>query len=179
MRSITEQGHMFEEWLTPEEIAASVQRVADRINADYAGKEPLFVVVLNGAIMFAADLLRKVAVHCKVTFVRLKSYEGMNSVGKIDFVVPLQESVEGRDVIVLEDIVDTGLSMHWLKAHLFEQGAASVRVATLLCKPDKVQFPDAVPDYVANEIANEFVIGYGLDLDGYVRNLDAIYKVRG
>lgn len=178
MRSITEQGHIFEEWLTPEDISASVKRTADRINADYVGKEPLFVIVLNGALMFAADLLRQITLHCDLTFIRLKSYEGMNSVGTIDFVVPLQESVEGRDVIVLEDIVDTGLSMHWLKAHLHEQGATSVRIASLLCKPDKVQYPDAVPDYVANEIANEFVIGYGLDLDGFVRNLDAIYKVK-
>jgi len=178
MRSIKEQGHIFEEWLTPEQIVADMQQVADSITADYKGKEPLFVVVLNGAFIFAADLIRRVNLHSEVTFVRLKSYEGMNSVGEIQMVVPLQRSVKDCDVIVLEDIVDTGLTMHWLKNHLREQGAASVRIASLLCKPDKVKFPDAKPDYVVHSITNEFVIGYGLDLDGYARNLDAIYKIK-
>ena len=178
MRSITEQGHTFEEWLTPEQIAAAIQPIADRINAEYKDKSPLFVVVLNGAFVFASDLIRRVNVHCEVTFIRVKSYEGMNSAGEVQMIVPLQHSVKDRDVIVIEDIVDTGLTMHWLKAHLREQGAASVRVAALLCKPDKIQFPDARPDYVARNITNEFVIGYGLDLDGFVRNLDAIYKIK-
>jgi len=178
MRSISEQGHIFEEWITPDKLSAAVQQIADAINADYQGKTPLFVVVLNGAFIFAADLIRHVNLRSEVTFIRVKSYEGMDSAGEVRMVVPLQQSVKDREVIIVEDIVDTGLTMHWLKEHLREEGAASIRVAALLCKPEKVQFPDAVPDYVAQNIANEFVIGYGLDLDGFVRNLDAIYKVK-
>ena len=178
MRSIEEQGHVFEEWLTPEVIAADVQRTADRINADYARKVPLFIVVLNGAFMFAADLMRRIVPRCEVTFIRVSSYWGMTSTGKLEFLVPLQQSVEGRDVILVEDIVDTGLTVHHLKQYLLENGAESVRVATMLFKPDKLKYADAKPEYVARQRSNEFVIGYGLDLDGFVRNLDAIYKIK-
>lgn len=178
MRTVQEQGHIFEEWITPSELAAEIQPIADRINEDYKTKSPLFVVVLNGAFIFASDLIRRFNGRCKVTFIRLKSYEGMTSTGEIRFVIPLQQNIEGRDIIVVEDIVDTGLTMHHLKRYLLDQGAASVRVAAMLCKPDKLQFADAAPDYVVRRITNEFVIGYGLDLEGFARNLDAIYKIK-
>ena len=178
MRTVNEQGHTFEEWMSPSEIAAAIQPIADRINEDYKDKSPLFVVVLNGAFIFASDLIRRFNGRCKVTFIRLKSYEGMTSTGEIRFVIPLQQNIEGRDIIVVEDIVDTGLTMHHLKRYLLDQGAASVRVAAMLCKPDKLQFADAAPDYVVRRISNEFVIGYGLDLEGFARNLDAIYKIK-
>lgn len=178
MRTVNEQGHTFEEWMSPSEIAAAIQPIADRINADYKDKSPLFVVVLNGAFIFASDVIRRFNGRCKVTFLRLKSYEGMTSTGEIRFVIPLQQNIEGRDIIVVEDIVDTGLTMHHLKRYLLDQGAASVRVAAMLCKPDKLQFADAAPDYVVRRITNEFVIGYGLDLEGFARNLDAIYKIK-
>ena len=178
MRTIEEQGHLFEEWLTPEMIDSDVQQVADSINKDYAGKEPLFVIVLNGAIIFASDLLKKVNLRCELTFIRVSSYWGMASTGELKFLVPLQQSVRGRDVIIVEDVVDTGLTMHQLKAHMRAEGAASVRIASMLFKPGKLEYNDAKPDYVGRNITNEFVIGYGLDLDGYMRNLDAIYKVK-
>ena len=178
MRSIDEQGYHFEEWLTPECIAGDVEQVAKQISRDYAGKEPLFVVVLNGAFIFAADLLRKLDLHCEVTFIRVSSYWGMATTGKLEFIVPLQHSVAERDVIIVEDIVDTGLTIHQLKAYMRAEGATSVRVATMLSKPDKLEYDDARPDYVGREITKEFVVGYGLDLDGFVRNLDAIYKVK-
>ena len=179
MRTIEEQGHVFEEWLTPEQIAADVQQEADHIRADYEGRVPLFVVVLNGAFVFAADLLRRLHdLRCEVTFLRVSSYWGMASTGELQFIVPLQQSVKGRDVIIVEDIVDTGMTIHQLKAHMRAEGAATVRVATMLFKPDKLEYNDARPDYVGRQIANEFVIGYGLDLDGFARNLDAIYKIK-
>ena len=178
MKTIEEQGHLFEEWLTPAQIEADVQQVADRINADYAGKIPLFVVVLNGAFIFASDLFRKIQGHCEVTFIRVSSYWGMASTGELKFIVPLQENVKDRDVIIVEDIVDTGLTIHQLKAHMRAQGAKSVRVTSMLFKPEKLEYKDAEPDYVGRRITNEFVIGYGLDLDGFVRNLDAIYKIK-
>ena len=179
MRTIDEQGYHFEEWLTPKEIAKDVQQVAKQISADYADKEPLFVVVLNGAFVFAADLLRALEnLRCEVTFIRVSSYWGMSSTGQLEFIVPLQQVVDNRDVVIVEDIVDTGLTIHQLKAHLRGLGATSVRVASMLFKPNKLEYEDAKPDYVGHEITDEFVIGYGLDFDGFVRNLDAIYKVK-
>ena len=179
MRTIDEQGYHFEEWLTPKEIAKDVQQVADKISADYKDKEPLFVVVLNGAFVFASDLLRALDnVRCEVTFIRVSSYWGMSSTGQLEFIVPLQQVVDNRDVIIVEDIVDTGLTIYQLKAHLRGLGATSVRVASMLFKPNKLEYEDAKPDYVGHEITDEFVIGYGLDFDGFVRNLDAIYKVK-
>lgn len=179
MRTIEEHGYHFEEWLTPEQITKDVQHVAERISKDYAGKEPLFVVVLNGAFMFAADLLRKLkGIRCDITFIRVSSYWGMSSTGKLEFIVPLQQPVKNRDVIVVEDIVDSGLTIHHLKAMLRAEGAASMRVAAMLYKPAKLEYNDAKPDYVGHEITDEFVVGYGLDFDGYARNLDAIFKVK-
>ena len=178
MRTIDEQGYHFEEWLTPELIAKDVQQVANQISADYKDKEPLFVVVLNGAFVFAADLMRALNdVRCEVTFIRVSSYYGMASTGQLEFIVPLQQVVDQRDVIIIEDIVDTGLTIHQLKAHMRAHGATSVRVATMLFKPNKLEYDDAKPEYVGREMTDEFVIGYGLDFDGFVRNLDAIYKV--
>ena len=178
MRSIDEQGYHFEEWLTPELIAKDVQQVANQISADYKDKEPLFVVVLNGAFVFAADLMRALKnVRCEVTFIRVSSYYGMASTGQLEFIVPLQQVVDQRDVIIIEDIVDTGLTIHQLKAHMRAHRATSVRVATMLFKPNKLEYDDAKPEYVGREMTDEFVIGYGLDFDGFVRNLDAIYKV--
>ena len=177
-RTIDEQGYHFEEWLTPAQIAKDVQQVADRISADYKDKEPLFVVVLNGAFVFASDLLRALQdIRCEVTFIRVSSYYGMVSTGQLEFIVPLQQVVDQRDVIIIKDIVDTGLTIHQLKAHMRAQGATSVRVATMLFKPNKLEYDDAKPDYIGREMTDEFVIGYGLDFDGFVRNLDAIYKV--
>ena len=179
MRTIDEQGYHFDEWLTPKEIAKDVQQVAKQISADYADKEPLFVVVLNGAFVFAADLLRALEnVRCEVTFIRVSSYWGMSSTGQLEFIVPLQQVVDNRDVVIVEDIVDTGLTIHQLKAHLRGLGATSVRVASMLFKPNKLEYEDAKPDYVGHKLTDEFVIGYGLDFDGFVRNLDAIYKVK-
>ena len=179
MRTIDEQGYHFEEWLTPEQIRVDVQQVAKQISADYKDKEPLFVIVLNGAFVFAADLIRALeGVRCEETFIRVSSYFGMSTTGQLQFIVPLQQVVENRDVIIVEDIVDTGLTIHQLKAHMRAQGATSVRVATMLFKPEKLEYDDARPDYVGHEISEEFVIGYGLDFDGFVRNLDAIYKVK-
>lgn len=179
MRSIDEHDYHFEEWLTPQEIARDVEQVAERIRDDYKDKEPLFVVVLNGAFVFAADLIRALNnIRCEVTFIRVSSYWGMSSTGQLNFIVPLQQVVDNRDVVIVEDIVDSGLTVHQLKAHLRGLGAASVTVASMLFKPNKLEYEDAKPDYVGREVTDEFVIGYGLDFDGFVRNLDAIYKVK-
>lgn len=179
MKTIDEQGYHFEEWLQPAQIAKDVAQVAERISADYADKEPLFVVVLNGAFVFAADLIRALKdVRCEVTFIRVSSYWGMSTTGQLEFIVPLQQVVDNRDVVIIEDIVDTGLTIHQLKAYLRARGASSIRVAAMLFKPGKLEYNDAKPDYVGHELTDEFVIGYGLDFDGFVRNLPSIYKVK-
>jgi len=180
MRSIIEQGYHFEEWLTPAQIAQDVKQVAAQISADYKDKEPLFVIVLNGAFVFAADLIRALdpSIRCEETFIRVSSYYGMSTTGQLQFIVPLQQVVENRDVVIIEDIVDSGLTIHQLKAHLRGLGAGTVKTATMLFKPERLEYEDAKPDYVGHEISEEFVIGYGLDFDGFVRNLDAIYKVK-
>lgn len=179
MKTIEEQGYTFQEWLTPDQITKDVAKVAARISKEYADKEPLFVVVLNGAFVFAADLLRALKdVRCEVTFIRVSSYYGMATTGQLNFIVPLQQVVDNRDVIIVEDIVDSGLTIHQLKAHLRAQGAASVKVASMLFKPNKLEYEDAKPDFVGHEMTDEFVIGYGLDFDGFVRNLPSIYKVK-
>ena len=177
MRTIDEQGYHFEEWFTPEEIAKDVKQVAKKISKDYQGKEPLFVVVLNGAFVFASDLLRALDnVRCEVTFIRVSSYWGMSSTGKLEFIVPLQQVVENRDVVIVEDIVDTGITMYNVLPLLENKGAASIKIACLLQKPEKLQV-DLTVDYCAMEIPNDFIVGYGLDYDGFGRNYKDIYTL--
>lgn len=167
----------FEQLLSPEQIDKVVADVASQINHDYAGKEPLFIVMLNGAFIFAADLYRKITLHSQITFTRLKSYTGTATSGDIAELVQVQESVAGRDVIVVEDIVDTGYTMHYFKQRLREMGANSVSVAVMLFKPDALLCTDARPDYIGMEIPKRFIVGCGFDIDDYERNLPAIYAL--
>lgn len=178
MRSIQEKDLIFDEYITPEQIQEAVKAVAERINRDYAGREPLFICVLNGAYIYAADLFRAINLHSEITFVRLKSYEGTSTTGDVRMIVPLQEDVRDRDVIVVEDIVDTGITMHGFKRMLLEKGARSVAVTSFLFKPEALKHADAEPEYVAVSIPRKFILGYGLDYDGFGRNLDAVYILR-
>lgn len=178
MREIEVQGMTFEEKYSREELQEVVKNVAERINHDYEGREPLFICVLNGAFMFAADLFREITLHSTITFVRLKSYTGMSTTGEVREMIGLPEDLKDRDVIVVEDIVDTGHSMHHFLGRLKEAGVRSAEVCTLLFKPDSLQCEDARPKYVGLEIPKAFIVGYGLDLDEYERNHDAIYALK-
>lgn len=178
MKTIQEQGMTFVESISAAQIADAVKQVADQINHDYEGREPLFICVLNGAFIFAADVFRQISLRTRMTFVRLKSYSGTASTGEVREIVELNEDITGRDIIVIEDIVDTGYSMHYYKQHLLDIGARSVEICTFLFKPTALLCPDAKPKYVGMEIPKEFIIGYGLDLDEYWRNLDAIYTLQ-
>ena len=169
------EGLHFEESISAEEIQKEVARVAEEINRDYAGKEPLFVCVLNGAFMYAADLLKNISLPCEITFVRLKSYEGTETTGEVNMLIPLQVDVKDRDVIVIEDIVDTGITMHAFKKILQDKGAKSVALTSFFYKPSSLRFEDVKPDYYGMSIPPAFIIGYGLDINEKARNLGAIY----
>ena len=178
MQSVTVNNLIFDEYLSKEEIATLVKDVADRINADYAGREPLFICVLNGAFIYASDLFKNITLPAEITFVRLKSYEGTATTGKVNMLIPLQTSVKDRDIIIIEDIVDTGLTMHGFIRQLKEEGARSVELTSFLFKPDSVQFADATPKYIGKSIPTKFVLGYGLDYDEKGRNLPSLYVLR-
>lgn len=155
------------------------QRIADvaaRINHDLAGKNPLFLSVLNGAFMFTADLLRGVTIPCEVSFVKLASYEGVVSTGKVKEVIGLNVDISGRDVVIVEDIIDTGRTMRQMLDTLSVRNPASIRICTLFVKPDKLQEHIDI-DYAAFSIPNDFIVGYGLDYDQQGRNLKEIYTL--
>ncbi|MBB6610843.1 hypoxanthine phosphoribosyltransferase [Pontibacter sp. Tf4] len=175
-RTITLHDCDFSTYLYEEEIIARISMLAEQIDKDYEGKNPLFLAVLNGSFMFAADLMKRVTIPCEIAFIRLSSYQDMNSTGKVREVLGLTEDVQGRHIVVLEDIVDTGHTVHNLINQLQAKGPASVEVASLLLKPDCLQHQLNVK-YVAKAIPNDFVVGYGLDYNGLGRNLRDIYKI--
>ena len=158
------------------EIQKAVRAVAEAINRDMADKDPLFICVLNGAFMFAGDLMKTVNIACEITFIKLSSYDGLYTTGTVKEIIGLNESVVGRNVVVVEDIVDTGITMERILGSLRAKGANEIRVATFLQKPDALQ-RDITVDYIAMKIPNDFIVGYGLDYDGYGRNLKDIYTV--
>jgi hypoxanthine phosphoribosyltransferase len=176
MSTIQIKDKMFSLSIPESKIQAAVSEVAQAINRDLADKDPLFICVLNGAFMFAGDLMKLVNVPCEITFVKLSSYEGLYTTGTVKEVIGLNESVVGRNVVVVEDIVDTGITMERILSSLRAKGAKEIRIATFLQKPDALQ-RDIQVDYVAMKIPNDFIVGYGLDYDGYGRNLKDIYTV--
>lgn len=178
MQSVEVNGLVFDEYLSVEKIAEIVGKVAERINRDYAGKEPLFICVLNGAFMYASDLFKHITLSCEITFVRLKSYEGTATTGEVKILTPLTVDIHGRDVIIIEDIVDTGLTMHSFMRQLKEMGANSVELTSFVFKPEALKYADATPKYAGLEIPTKFVLGYGLDFDEKGRNLPALYVLR-
>lgn len=178
MQSVTVNNLIFDEYLSEQEIDTIVSEVAERINTDYADREPLFICVLNGAFMYASDLFKYITLPAEITFVRLKSYEGTATTGKVNTLIPLQTSIKGRDIIIIEDIVDTGLTMHGFIQRLKEEGANSVELTSFLFKPDSLQYPDATPKYIGKSIPTKFVLGYGLDFDEKGRNLPSLYVLR-
>ena len=178
MDTVTYQGMEFVPYLTRDQIAQQVQRVANEICRDCPSENPLFLCVLNGAFMFAADLFRACQLaHAEITFIRFKSYEGTSSTGKVREIMGLSEDIEGRDVIIIEDIVGTGVTAFQLRQMLQEHKPNSVKMATLLFKPGSLKLGNP-PEYVGFEIPSKFIIGYGLDLDGEARNLSDIYVVK-
>lgn len=178
MKEVTYEGMTFEPYITAETIRKRISELGRRIVQDCGNSRPLFVCVLNGAFPFASDLFREVEdIDAEITFIRLKSYDGMGSTGKVKEMMGLKENIEGRTVIVVEDIVDTGRTIAGLLDTLRERHPAQVKVATLLYKPDALEF-DIKPDYIGFEIPKKFIIGFGLDLNGLARNLKDIYVLK-
>ena len=177
MSTIKIHDREFVKSIPAEEIAARVKMVAERINKDYAGRRPLLLGVLNGCFMFVSDLMKNLEIECEISFVKFSSYQGAETTGTVKQLVGLAESIEGRDVIVVEDIVDTGLTMHKMLETLASENPASISIASLFLKPARLRVPVEVK-YSAFEIPDRFIVGYGLDYDGLGRNLPDVYDVK-
>lgn len=177
MKRIRLKDKEFELFIPEKEVLAAIERIAGEIKEDMKDKNPLFVGVLNGAFMFIADLMRMLDGSYELTFARYSSYKGTASTGTIQEILPLHPTdVEGRTVVLLEDIVDSGFTMSYVMNKLREQGAAEVKLATMLFKPAALKC-DLKPDYIGIKIPNEFIVGYGLDYDEMGRAYRDIYKI--
>ena len=159
-----------------ERIQAEVKHVAEQINKDYEGQSPIFLAVLNGSFVFAADLLREITLPCEVSFVRLASYQGVSTTGTIREIMGLNLDITGRPIIIVEDIVDTGLTMAHMLETLKTHNPSSIDICTLLLKPGKLQV-DLDIRYCCLQRPNDFIVGYGLDYDGFGRNTKDIYTL--
>ena len=176
MSRVTIKDKTFETSIPEAEILERVKQVADRINKDFEGKTPLFLAVLNGSFMFASDLMKQITIPCEISFVKLASYQGVTSTGTIKEIIGLNEDIRGREVIIVEDIVDTGATMKRMLETLETREPAGLHIATLLLKPGKLTVPLNI-EYAAMEIPNDFIVGYGLDYDQQGRNLRDIYTL--
>ena len=176
MAVITVHDKSFETYLSEETIQQRVKELAAAINNDYAGKRPLFIAILNGSFMFAADLFKHLTIEAELCFIKLASYKGMKSSGKVVTSIGLEEDLFGKDVIIVEDIVDTGKTLHKFLPKLFHQQPKSLKIVSLLHKSEATEYPLDL-DYTGFVIPNKFVVGYGLDYDGLGRNLKEIYKL--
>jgi len=176
MTTVQVRDKLFEKSIDAETIDGIVQKLAKAINRDYAGENPLFVCLLNGSFVFAADLLRKITIPCQVTFVKVASYKGTSSTGEVHQLIGLSEDIAGRHIIIVEDIVNTGITMDFSLKELKKHHPADIRLACFFFKKEafRMSFPI---DYLGMSIPNEFIVGYGLDYDGFGRNLPDIYKI--
>ena len=176
MLSIKVHDKEFVPYINTQEIAEQVSRVAFEINRDYEGKKPLFIAILNGAFIFAADLLKEITLEAEICFIKLASYKGVKSTGKVITAIGLDTDLYQRDVIIIEDIVDTGKTLTQFLPQLQHSHPASLKIASLLHKPDAMVHPIKI-DYLGFTIPDKFVLGYGLDYDGLGRNIKEIYQL--
>jgi hypoxanthine phosphoribosyltransferase len=176
MQKIRVHDKEFELFIPGDQIQKVVSEMADKINRDLEGKEVIFMGILNGAFMFASDLIRQIRLDCQMTFLKLASYAGTSSMGTVKRLIGINEDIRDKTVVILEDIVDTGITLEDIIKQLRGYEPGEIRVATLLLKPDA--YIKEIPlDYVGMEIPNDFVVGYGLDYEGHARNLSDIYRV--
>jgi hypoxanthine phosphoribosyltransferase len=166
----------FQPYIKAEQIHEQIDKLAKQINMDYAGKSPLFIAILNGSFMFAADLFKELTVDAEICFIKLASYKGTKSTGNVITSIGLDEPLKDRHVIIVEDIVDTGKTLYEFLPQLMNQQPASLKIAALLHKPDALVFPLTI-DYLGFNVPDKFLLGYGLDYDGRGRNLKEIYQL--
>lgn len=176
MQTVQVKDKQFELFITEDQLLTDIKRVADRICNDYSGKNPLFLVVLNGSFMFASDLLKNIQFPAEVSFIKVSSYSGVQTTENVKQLIGLNEDISGRDIIIVEDVVDTGITMKETLALIEARNPSSVAICTMLFKPNKIKV-DLNIKYKAREIPDDFIVGYGLDYDGYGRNLRDIYKI--
>lgn len=176
MATIRVHDKAFTIYLTDAQIQARIQEIATTINQDYAGLKVYFIAILNGSFIFAADIFRQLTIECEICFIRLASYKGLKSSGDIASVIGLDEDLHQKHVIILEDIIDTGKTMHYFLPKLLHQQPTSLKIATLLHKAEMTEY-DIPIHYTGFVIPNKFVVGYGLDYDGLGRNLKDIYQL--
>ena len=176
MKTVTLKDKTFGISIPETELFKAIDQVAEKMNADLEGKNPLFLIVLNGAFMFASDLLKRVEIPAQLSFVKVASYCGTCSSGNVTELIGLNENVNGRTVVIIEDIIDSGRTMFGMVEKLKSMGVGELHIATLFFKPKALKY-DLTIDYVAMNIPNDFIVGYGLDYDGYGRNLRDIYTL--
>jgi len=177
MSTIQVLDKTFEPYLKEAEIQEKITELAGQLNQDYAGKRPLFLSVLNGAFLFTADLFKQITIEAEVSFIKLASYKGTSSTGNVITAIGLDINVKDRHIIILEDIIDTGKTLHHYLPQLESMQPASVKIAVLLNKKDALLYPVQI-DYACFDIPNKFVVGYGLDYDGLGRNSKDIYQLK-
>lgn len=176
MQLIQVHDKKFEPYLTADQIAVQVKRVAAEINNDYKDKKPLFIAILNGSFMFASDLFKEIEINAEICFIKLASYKGIKSSGQVITAIGLDIDLVGREIIVLEDIVDTGNTLSQFLPQIYNHQPASLKIAALLHKPEALIHSIKI-DYLGFKVPNKFLLGYGLDYDGLGRNLREIYKL--
>lgn len=177
MKEIKLKDKTFRLTIPEADIIARVREVARQIDTDYAGRQPLFLIVLNGAFMFASDLMKEISITCEISFVKLASYQGTMSTGKVHEVIGINNDISGRDIIIVEDIVESGMTMQQMTDSLAVRNPASVKICSLFFKPSKLAV-DLKVDYPAMVISDDFIVGYGLDYDQLGRNLRDIYTLK-
>lgn len=176
MSTIRVHDKYFEPYLTATQITNRIREIALELDRDYSGRRPLFVAILNGSFMFASDLFKCLTIEAEICFIKLASYKGTRSTGHIITAIGLDMDIIGRDIVVIEDIVDTGKTMSEFLPQLHHQQPVSLKIVALLQKPEAMVYPVQI-DYLGFAIPNKFVVGYGLDYDGLGRNLDSIYQL--
>ena len=178
MAEIKVHDKYFVPWLSEDVIQQRVKEIATEINNDYIGKKPLFIGVLNGAFMFASDLFKNIHIEAEISFIKLASYKGTKSTGQVITAIGLDMDLTGRDIIIVEDIIDTGKTLTEFLPQIRNHQPASLKIAVLLHKPEATVHPITI-DYCCFSIPNKFVVGYGLDYNGLGRNISSLYQLKG
>jgi hypoxanthine phosphoribosyltransferase len=173
-KSVTVHGLKFMQLIPSRKIEDAISRIAKKINRDFKNQKPLFLAVLNGSFLFAADLLKKIKIECEISFIKVSSYSGTTSTGKVNTLIGVNENLNKRPVIILEDIVDSGNTLEAVTTEIRKHNPDAVSVATLFFKPEAYRKKINL-DYVGIKVPNKFLVGYGLDYNGLGRNLDDVY----